>query len=108
MLQILVGESLDGGKERPCLSIERRPGHLLGSFLECIQTVFDENFLITVPNPPYSPDLAPSDSWCFCHIKTSLAVRVFSDLDEVLEVVIEFLNEIQPSELQFAFHHWTE
>jgi hypothetical protein len=61
---------------------------------------------MTVPHPPYSSDLALSDFWLFGHIKTSLAARVFNDADELLEAVIEFLNKIQPSELQLVFHHW--
>jgi hypothetical protein len=52
--------------------------------------------------------LVPSDFWLFGCIKTSLAGRVFNCADELLEVVIEFLSEIQPSELQFIFHHWIE
>jgi hypothetical protein len=63
----------------------------------------DENSLITVANPPYSPDLAPSDSWFFGHIKASLASHIFNDINELLEGVIELLNEVQPSELQLVF-----
>jgi hypothetical protein len=33
---------------------------------------------------------------------------VFNDADGLLKAVIEFLNEIQPSDLQFVFCHWTE
>jgi hypothetical protein len=70
------------------------------------QNRFNENSLITVPSPPYSPDLAPSDFWLFGQIKISLAGRVFNDVDELLEAVIQFLNEIQPAELYLVFHHW--
>jgi hypothetical protein len=42
------------------------------------------------------------DFWLFDHIKTSFAGRVFNDSDELLEAVIEFLNEIQPFELQLS------
>jgi transposase len=66
----------------------------------------NENSLVTVPHPPYSPDLAPFDFWFFDQIKTSLAGRVFNDVDEPLEPAIGFLNEIWPSELQLVFHHW--
>jgi histone-lysine N-methyltransferase SETMAR len=37
-------------------------------------------------NPPYSPDLAPSDIHVFLHLKTFLGGRQFHD-DEVKEVV---------------------
>jgi hypothetical protein len=64
---------------------------------------FSENSLIPVPHPSYSPDLVPPDFWLFGHIKTSRAGRVFNDVDELLETVIELLNEFQASELHPAF-----
>jgi hypothetical protein len=51
--------------------------------------------------------MAPSDFRFLGHIKTSLAGRVFNNIDELLEKVIEVLIEIQPFELQF-FHQWIE
>jgi hypothetical protein len=67
------------------------------------QNCFSENSLVTVPYPPCSLDLAPSGFRFFVHIKTSLAGGLFNDVDEPLEMVIEFLTKIQPSELQFVF-----
>jgi hypothetical protein len=76
----------------------------LSDFLfERVKTVFDENSLVAVPCPPDSPDLPPSDFWLFGHINASLARREFNDIDELLEAVIGFLNEIQPSELHLLF-----
>jgi hypothetical protein len=72
------------------------------------QNDFDDNVLDTVPHSSYSRDLAPSDFWPFWHVKTSLASRVFNDLHKLLEMVIEFLSEIQLSELPVVLHHWTE
>jgi hypothetical protein len=72
---------------------------LSSSFIECAKTVFDENSLTIVLCPPSGPDLASSDFWLFGHIKTYHAGRLFNDQDEPLEAVIEFLNEIPPSEL---------
>jgi hypothetical protein len=72
-------------------------------FLKREKTVFDENSLVTVPHPPYSPDLAPSDFWVFGHIKTSVVDCGFNDADELVEAVIRFLNEIQLSEWQLVF-----
>jgi hypothetical protein len=64
---------------------------------------FHENSLAPVPHPPYSADLAPSDFWLFGHVKMFFAGRVFNDADELLETVIEFLNDIHPSELRPVF-----
>jgi hypothetical protein len=73
-----------------------------------LKQFFDENSLVTVPHPPHSPDLAPSDFWIFRHILTSLARRVFYGIGKFLGPVADFLNEIQLSELQHVFHHGTE
>jgi hypothetical protein len=35
-------------------------------------------------------------------------VSGFNAVDELLKAIIEFLNEIQPSELQLDFRHWVE
>jgi hypothetical protein len=52
--------------------------------------------------------LAQSHFWLFGQMKTSLADRVFNDIDELSEAIIEFMNEIHLSELQLVFHHWIE
>jgi hypothetical protein len=52
--------------------------------------------------------LAPSDFWLFGRIKTILVGRAFNDVDELLEAVIKFLNEIEPRELQHVSRHWIE
>jgi hypothetical protein len=70
------------------------------------QQFFNENSLVTVPHSPYSPDLAPSNLWLYGHFKTSLLGRLSNDIYELLQGVIEFLKEIQRSELQLVLHHW--
>jgi len=39
-------------------------------------------------HPPYSPDLAPSDSQLFLHLKKHLTGKKFDDKDEVQEEVM--------------------
>jgi hypothetical protein len=48
--------------------------------------------------------LASSDFWLFGHIRTYLAGCVFNDVDDLLDAIIEFSNEIQVSELQLVLH----
>jgi hypothetical protein len=67
------------------------------------QNSFDENSLVIVPHLPCTPDLAPSNFWLFCHIKTSLARHVFNDADELHEAAIEFLNQIRPLNCSLFF-----
>jgi hypothetical protein len=77
---------------------------LSGSFFERFKTSSDENSLVTVPHRPHSRDLAPSDLWLFGYVHASLACCVFNDVDGILEAIIEFLNEIQASDLKFVFY----
>jgi histone-lysine N-methyltransferase SETMAR len=67
-----------------------------------------QDHISRVPQPGYSPDLAPSDFWLFGHLKNSLAGRMFDDSEELLDGTTSFLEEIQPSELHVVFSHWVE
>jgi hypothetical protein len=67
-----------------------------------------ENALVTVSHRIYNPDFAPSGFWLFDRITTSFASRAFNDVSDLLEAIIEFLNTIQPSEVQIVFRHWIE
>jgi histone-lysine N-methyltransferase SETMAR len=46
-----------------------------------------------LPNPPYSPDLAPSDLYLFAKLKTKLCGRRFGSNEGVMEVVNEFFED---------------
>jgi histone-lysine N-methyltransferase SETMAR len=52
-------------------------------------------------HPPYSPDLAPSDSHLFGPLKEDLRGHRFADDDEVKEVVHDWLR-IQPKKIFFV------
>jgi hypothetical protein len=58
--------------------------------------------------PPDSPDIALSDFRLFGYMKNSLAGRTFDEPEQLLEAITEFLDEIQPSELEALFSHWVE
>jgi histone-lysine N-methyltransferase SETMAR len=75
-------------------------------FSKATEQFFIQNHLLHVPHPPYSPDLAPSDFWLFGHLKTSLVSQTFESPEDLLEVIVAFLDEIQSSELQIVFGHW--
>jgi histone-lysine N-methyltransferase SETMAR len=67
-----------------------------------------EDQLVHVSHPPYSPDLAPSDSWLFGRIKTGLAGRSFAEREELLEGVREFLEGVPAAELTAVFESWID
>jgi histone-lysine N-methyltransferase SETMAR len=64
-----------------------------------------ENQISRVPQPGYSPDLAPSDFWLFGHLENSLADRMFDDPEELLDGITSFLEGAQPSKLHVVFSH---
>jgi histone-lysine N-methyltransferase SETMAR len=63
------------------------------NFSKVTEQFLIENQLLHVPCPPYSPDLALSDFWLFARIKTELAGRSFTEPEELLEGVREFMEE---------------
>jgi histone-lysine N-methyltransferase SETMAR len=77
-------------------------------FSKVTEQFVGQNHISRVPQPAYSPDLAPSDFWLFGHLKTSLAGRMFDEPGELLDGIRSFLEEVRPSELQIVFSHWIE
>jgi hypothetical protein len=55
---------------------------------------FEANRTVRVPQPPCSPDLAPSDFWLFGNLKESLAGQTFDDPEELFDAIIDFLEAI--------------
>jgi hypothetical protein len=43
-------------------------------------------------NPPYSPDLAPSDFYLFRRLKSDLKGMRFADNDAVIQTVLEWIR----------------
>ena len=52
----------------------------------------DRSFLIVVPHPPYSPDLAPSDFFLFRHLKKYLRGNRYADDSEMIAAVQDWLD----------------
>jgi histone-lysine N-methyltransferase SETMAR len=77
-------------------------------FSKLTEQFFIESQLLSVPRPPYSPYLAPSDFWLFGPIKTGLAGRSLAESEELLEDVREFLEGIPAAELTAVFEGWVD
>jgi histone-lysine N-methyltransferase SETMAR len=65
-----------------------------------------------LPNPPYSPDLFPSDFYLFSKLKTKLHCRRFGSNEGVMEAVNKFFED---QNIQFYFeglnkfeHRWAK
>jgi transposase len=59
-----------------------------------------------VPQPPYSPDLAPADFFSFPKLTTTLKGRRFQTIEEIKENAIRELRAITESAFQKAFQQW--
>jgi len=59
-----------------------------------------------VPQPPYSPDLAPADSFLFSKLKSSLKDRRLQKVEEIEENSIRDLRAIPQNTFQYAFQNW--
>lgn len=58
---------------------------------------------IVVPNPPYSPDLAPCDFFLFPKIKTMLKGRRFTTVSEIQTESQTVLDSLEETDFQRAF-----
>lgn len=58
------------------------------------------------PQPPYSPDIAPSDFFLFRYIKSKLNGQHFDSVKSLLKEVQEILSEISKDTLKKVFEDW--
>jgi hypothetical protein len=59
-----------------------------------------------MPQPPYSPDLAPSDLYLFSTVKNCLERIHTVDGDDLFEKLLEILHPIWVDELEQVFTAW--
>jgi hypothetical protein len=62
----------------------------------------------SAPHPPYSPDLAPSDSYLFEYAKRCTAGLSLEDADQLLAAVEGVLEGIEKVTLQAVFLEWMD
>jgi len=58
------------------------------------------------PQPPYSPDLAPSDFSLFGYLKDHLTSKKSLDMDELKVEIIDFLENIHPNWFEHVWDEW--
>jgi len=78
------------------------PAH--ASFL--IREFLAKQETIVVPQPPYSPDLAPADFFLFKKLKSTLKGRRFQTIEEIKENSLQDLRAIPQNTFQDAFQNW--
>ena len=68
----------------------------------------EQNGMESMPHPPYSPDLAPSDFFLFPLIKNRLDQFECNDPDDLFEAISEILGTLQTDDLRRVFQRWIE
>jgi hypothetical protein len=71
-----------------------------------IREFLTKNEATVVPQPPYSPDLAPADFILFPKFKSSLKGRRFQTVEEIEENSLRDLRGILQNTFQDAFQDW--
>jgi transposase len=81
---------------------DNAPAHSL--FL--VTNFLAKNKTTVVPQPPYSPDLAPVDFFLFPKLKSTLKGRRFDTFDEIQKNLTKDLFAIPKEAYQKAFQNW--
>ena len=70
------------------------------------QTYLDDNGIHLMEHRPYSPDLASCDFWPFPKVKSALAGKHFSKIQDLAQAVHAEMRAIPASEYQKCFQKW--
>ncbi|GFW86898.1 histone-lysine N-methyltransferase SETMAR [Trichonephila clavipes] len=62
-----------------------------------------KNGIVTIPQPPYSPDLAPVDFFLFSKVKIALKGRHHETLDDVKRACTHTLKDVSVIDFQGAY-----
>ena len=62
----------------------------------------------TVPQPPYSPDLAPCDFWLFQKLKENLRGCCYETIEEMKEAVAKVIDTPTQEDFHGAFQKLLE
>ena len=67
---------------------------------------FAKNGMVVIPQPPYSPDLAPADFFLFPKLKSTLKGRRFDSIADIEKNCTADLKMIPKAAFQAAFESW--
>ena len=66
----------------------------------------EENKVVRIDHPPYSPDLAPSDFYLFGYIKNAFANIVLNSMEEAVKEIMAFVEGNPKKQLIAVFDEW--
>jgi len=59
-----------------------------------------------LPQPPYSPDLAPCDFYLFPKLKLKLKGHRFGTIEQIQKIVTDNLNTLTENDFQYCCEQW--
>lgn len=71
-----------------------------------LREYFARNSTNIVPQPPYSPDLAPCDFWLFNQLKRPLRGHRFDSIEEIKRESLRALKAISEEAFSKCFEDW--
>ncbi|UYV76286.1 hypothetical protein LAZ67_13003262 [Cordylochernes scorpioides] len=71
-----------------------------------VRAILAKNNTLMMPQPPYSPDLAPCDFFLFPKLKRPMKGRRYASLDEIKTASKEELKKIFKNDLLKCFEDW--
>ena len=64
--------------------------------------------VLTVPHPPYSPDLAPCDYFLFPKLKKTRKGKRFQNIEDIKSSTTDILKSVSKEDFQQCFWRWQE
>ncbi|GFT34292.1 uncharacterized protein TNCV_2157561 [Trichonephila clavipes] len=71
-----------------------------------VTELLTKNVIVTIPQPPYSPELATADFFLFPKVKTALKKCHHGTLDDVKRACTHALKDVSVGDLQRAYEGW--
>jgi len=87
-----------------CLHHDNTQSHT--SFV--VQQFLTEKSTPVITQPPYSPDLAPSDFWLFPTLKMGLKGARFATMEDIISNATAELRRIQKEAFHRCFQQWQD
>jgi histone-lysine N-methyltransferase SETMAR len=72
------------------------------------ENFMEQNGMESMPDPPYSPDLVPSDFFLFPLVKKRLDQSECDDPDDLLDAITKMLGSRQADDLHRVFQEWVD
>ena len=89
-------------------SVTFPPGQCTSSQLRPCHRLFDQDGIKTVPQPPYSPDLAPCDFWLFPKLKEKHRGCRYETIEEMKEAVTKVIDTLTQEDFHGVFQKLLE